>query len=182
VETLPTHVFPTDDGGVDAKCPTEIGITDRREKELADIGLMPLSHYKNSDYACFFGAQSLRKPENFADAEDLSNEKLSCNLPYMFAICRFAHYLKCMVRDWIGGAMERDEVEKKLDGWIRQYCTASTDETVRAQKPLRDAKVEVTAVEGSPGCYKAVFLMRPHYQLEELTASLRLASNLESKG
>jgi type VI secretion system protein ImpC len=182
VENLPMHVFPTDDGGVDAKCPTEIAITDRREKELADIGLMPLSHYKNADYACFFGAQSLRKPENYQDPEDLSNEKLSCNLPYMFAICRFAHYLKCMVRDWIGGAMEREDVEKKLDAWIRQYCTASSDEAVRAQKPLRDAKVEVTEVEGSPGCYNAVFLMRPHYQLEELTASLRLASNLEQKG
>ncbi len=182
VENLPTHLFPTDDGGVDAKCPTEIAITDRREKELADIGLMPLSHYKNSDYACFFGAQSLKKPTKYLDADAQANENLSCRLPYLFSTCRFAHYLKCMVRDKIGSFMEQDEMQKWLTNWIMAYVLrGGGDESLKAKKPLADARVEVTSIEGDPGNYRAVFYLRPHFQLEGLTASLRLVSKLKQK-
>ncbi|MDB6079793.1 MAG: type secretion protein EvpB/VC family [Akkermansiaceae bacterium] len=182
VENLPSHVFPTDDGGIDTKCPTEIAITDRREKELADIGLMPLSHYKNSDYACFFGAQSLKKPAKYLDDDAQSNENLSCRLPYLFSTCRFAHYLKCMVRDKIGSFMEADELQKWLTTWIMAYVLkGGGDESLKAKKPLADARVEVKPVEGDPGNYRAVFYLRPHFQLEGLTASLRLVSNLKQK-
>jgi len=182
VEDLPVHTFPTDDGGVDAKCPTEIAVTDRREKEMADLGLMPLSHYKNADYACFFGAQSLKKPTEYVDDEATANEALSCRLPYMFATCRFAHYLKCMVRDKIGAFMERDDMEQWLSDWIMQYVLkGGGDDEVKAKKPLADAKVEVVDIDGDPGNYRATFFLRPHFQLEGLTASLRLVSDLSQK-
>lgn len=182
VENLPIHLFPTDDGGVDAKCPTEVSITDRREKELADLGLMPLSHYKNSDYACFFGAQSLKKPTQYLDQDAQANENLSCRLPYLFSTCRFAHYLKCMVRDKIGSFMEREDMERWLNTWIMAYVLrgGGSDE-LKAQKPLADARVEVTDIEGDPGNYRAVFYLRPHFQLDGLTASLRLVSKLKQK-
>ena len=182
VEDLPVHTFPTDDGGVDAKCPTEIAVTDRREKEMADLGLMPLSHYKNADYACFFGAQSLKKPTEYVDDEATANEALSCRLPYMFATCRFAHYLKCMVRDKIGAFMERDDMEQWLSEWVMQYVLkGGGDDEVKAKKPLADARVEVVDIDGDPGNYRATFFLRPHFQLEGLTASLRLVSDLSQK-
>ena len=121
VEGLPTFTFPTDDGGVSMKCPTEIAISDRREAELAKNGFMPLIHKKNSDFAAFIGAQSLQKPQEYDDPAATSNANLSARLPYLFASCRFAHYLKCMVRDKIGSTMSRDQLEFWLTQWIQQY-------------------------------------------------------------
>ena len=153
VASLPCHTFETDDGDVAMKCPTEIAITDRREKELADNGLMPLIHYKNTDYAVFIGAQSLHKPGEFTDPDATANAKLGARLPYLFATCRFAHYLKCMVRDKIGSFKERADMEKWLNDWITQYVTAdpSASEEVKARYPLAAAEVTVEEVEGDPG-------------------------------
>ena len=182
VEGLPCHTFPTDDGGVDMKCPTEIGITDRREAELAKNGMMPLSHWKNEDYACFIGAQSLQKPTEYDDADATANAKLAARLPYLFSTCRFAHYLKCIVRDKIGSFKERDDMAKWLNQWITQYVTSdpSASEEVKAKYPLAAAEVVVDDVEGDPGYYSAKFFLRPHYQLEGLSVSLRLVSKLPS--
>ncbi len=182
VEGLPCHTFPTDDGGVDMKCPTEIGITDRREAELAKNGLMPLSHWKNEDYACFIGAQSLQKPTEFDDADATANAKLAARLPYLFATCRFAHFLKCIVRDKIGSFKEREDMANWLNKWITQYVTSdpNASEEVKAQYPLAAAEVIVDEVEGDPGYYSAKFFLRPHYQLEGLSVSLRLVSKLPS--
>lgn len=182
VEGLPCHSFPTDDGGVDMKCPTEIAITDRREKELADLGFMPLSHYKNTDYSVFFGANSLQKPQEYTDADASASAKLSARLPYLFATCRFAHYLKCMVRDKIGSFAERGDMEKWLNNWIMNYVASddTADEKTKARRPLRAAEVVVEEIEGNPGYYSAKFFLRPHYQLEGLTVSLRLVSRLPS--
>jgi type VI secretion system protein ImpC len=181
VEGLPVHTFPTDDGGVDMKCPTEIAITDRREAELAKNGFMPLSHYKNTDYAVFMGAQSLQKPAVYDDADATANANLAARLPYLFATCRFAHYLKCMVRDKIGSFKEREDMEIWLNKWISQYCCDSKSaEEVKARFPLAEAKVEVQEVKGNPGYYTSKFWLRPHYQLEGLTVSLRLVSKLPS--
>ncbi len=182
VEGLPCHTFPTDDGGVDMKCPTEIGITDRREAELAKNGLMPLSHWKNEDYACFIGAQSLQKPTEYEDADATANAKLAARLPYLFATCRFAHFLKCIVRDKIGSFKERDDMAKWLNQWITQYVTSDpgASEEVKAKFPLAAAEVVVDDVEGDPGYYSAKFFLRPHYQLEGLSVSLRLGSKLPS--
>jgi type VI secretion system protein ImpC len=181
VEGLPVHTFPTDDGGVDMKCPTEIAITDRREAELAKNGFMPLSHYKNTDYAVFMGAQSLQKPTVYDDPDATANANLSARLPYLFACCRFAHYLKCMVRDKIGSFKEREDMQRWLNKWIGQYCCASSSaEEVKAKKPLAAAEVQVQEVEGNPGYYTSKFFLRPHYQLEGLTVSLRLVSKLPS--
>ena len=180
-EGLPVHTFPTDDGGVDMKCPTEIAITDRREAELAKNGFMPLSHYKNTDYAVFMGAQSLQKPAVYDDPDATANANLSARLPYLFATCRFAHYLKCMVRDKIGSFKEREDMESWLNKWISQFCCDSKSaEDVKARYPLAEAKVEVQEVKGNPGYYTSKFWMRPHYQLEGLTVSLRLVSKLPS--
>lgn len=182
VEGLPVHSFPTDDGGVDMKCPTEIGITDRREKELADCGFMPISHWKNTDYAVFVGAQSLQKPAEYDDADATANANLAARLPYLFATCRFAHYLKCMVRDKIGGFATRESLEAWLNRWISGFVDTnpnSSDE-IKAKFPLSEAQVVVEEVEGNPGYYTSKFFLKPHYQLEGLTVSLRLVSKLPS--
>ncbi len=182
VEGLPVHTFPTDDGGVDMKCPTEIAITDRREAELAKNGMMPLSHWKNTDYAVFVGAQSLQKPATYDDPDATANANLAARLPYLFATCRFAHFLKCMVRDKIGGFKERSDMEQWLNSWIKQYCVDSStaSENDKARRPLADAEVKVEEVPGNPGYYSSKFFLRPHYQLEGLTVSLRLVSKLPS--
>ncbi len=184
VANLPTHTFPTDDGGVDMKCPTEIAIADRREAELAKSGLMPLIHRKNTDMAAFIGAQSLHKPAEYDDPDATANANLAARLPYLFATCRFAHYLKCMVRDKIGSFKSRADMEKWLNSWILQYVDpnpATSSETAKARKPLAAAQVEVAEVEGNPGYYSSRFYLRPHYQLEGLTVSLRLVSKLPSE-
>ncbi|MCU7802553.1 MAG: type VI secretion system contractile sheath large subunit [Candidatus Thiodiazotropha sp. (ex Lucinoma borealis)] len=184
VEDLPTHTFPTDDGGVDMKCPTEIAISDRREAELAKNGFMPLLHRKNSDFAAFIGAQSLQKPSEYDDPDATANANLAARLPYLFASCRFAHYLKCIVRDKIGSFKERDDMEKWLNKWIQKYVEPSpgtASEEDKARKPLAAAEVVVSEVEGNPGYYTSKFFLRPHYQLEGLTVSLRLVSKLPSE-
>jgi type VI secretion system protein ImpC len=183
VEGLPTHTFPTDDGGVDMKCPTEIAISDRREAELAKNGFMPLIHKKNSDFAAFIGAQSLQKPAEYDDPDATANANLAARLPYLFATCRFAHYLKCIVRDKIGSFKERSDMERWLNKWIVQYVDgdpANSTENTKARKPLAAAEVVVKEVEGNPGYYTSNFYLRPHYQLEGLTVSLRLVSKLPS--
>lgn len=182
LEGLPCHTFPTDDGGVDMKCPTEIAITDRREAELAKNGFMPLSHYKNTDYAVFMGAQSLQKPTVYDDPDATANANLAARLPYLFATCRFAHYLKCMVRDKIGSFKERGDMEEWLNKWIRQYVTEDPHarEELKARYPLAAAEVKVEEVAGNPGYYTSKFYLRPHFQLEGLTVSLRLVSKLPS--
>lgn len=183
VEGLPCHTFPTDDGGVDMKCPTEIAITDRREAELAKNGLMPLSHWKNTDYAVFVGAQTLHKPAVYDDPDATANDNLGSRLPYIFATSRFAHFLKCIVRDKIGSLKEREDMEKWLNDWIMNYVEPdphNATEEAKARRPLAAAEVVVEDVEGNPGYYNARFYLRPHYQLEGLTASLRLVSKLPS--
>lgn len=181
---LPTHTFPTDDGGVDMKCPTEVAIGDRREAELAKAGLMPLIHRKNTDMAAFIGAQSLHKPAEYDDPDATANANLSARLPYLFATCRFAHYLKCMVRDKIGSFKSRQEMERWLNEWIINYVDGDPEgssERTKAQRPLAGASVVVEEVEGNPGYYTSKFYLRPHYQLEGLSVSLRLVSKLPSE-
>jgi len=183
VEGLPVHTFPTDDGGVDMKCPTEVAIGDRREAELAKNGFMPLLHRKNSDFAAFIGAQSLQKPLEYDDPDATANAELAARLPYLFATCRFAHYLKCIVRDKIGSFKERADMQVWLQKWITNYIDgdpAHSLESTKAEKPLAAAEVVVKDVEGNPGYYSATFFLRPHYQLEGLTVSLRLVSKLPS--
>ena len=184
VENLPVHSFPTDDGGVDMKCPTEIAISDRREAELAKAGFMPLLHKKNSDFAAFIGAQSLNKPAEYDDPDATANANLAARLPYMFSTCRFAHYLKCIVRDKIGSFKERDDMERWLNSWISNYVLtnpALATEEDKARRPLSAAEVVIEEVEGNPGYYASKFFLRPHYQLEGLTVSLRLTSKLPSQ-
>ena len=165
------------------KCPTEIAISDRREAELAALGFMPLIHRKNTDLAAFIGAQSLHKPAEYYDADATANARLSARLPYLFACCRFAHYLKCIVRDKVGSFREREDMERWLNEWIMNYVDGdpinSTQET-KARKPLAAAEVVVEEVEDNPGYYTSKFFLRPHYQLEGLTVSLRLVSKLPS--
>jgi type VI secretion system protein ImpC len=184
VEGLPTHTFPTDDGGVDMKCPTEIAISDRREAELAKNGFMPLVHKKNSDFAAFIGAQSLQKPAEYDDPDASANANLAARLPYLFATCRFAHYLKCIVRDKVGSFKERGEVQRWLQDWIMNYVDgdpAHSSEDTKARRPLAAAEVIVEEIPGNPGYYSSKFFLRPHYQLEGLTVSLRLVSKLPSQ-
>jgi type VI secretion system protein ImpC len=183
VEGLPVHSFPTDDGGVAMQCPTEIAISDRREAELAANGFMPLVHKKNTDFAAFIGAQSLHKPAEYDDPDATANANLAARLPYLFATCRFAHYLKCIVRDKIGSFKGRDEMERWLSNWINRYVDgdpANSSEGTKARKPLAAAEVILEEVEGNPGYYTSKFFLRPHYQLEGLTVSLRLVSKLPS--
>jgi type VI secretion system protein ImpC len=184
VDGLPVHTFPSDDGGVDMKCPTEIAISDRREAELANSGLMPLIHRKNTDVAAFIGAQSLQKPAEYTDPDASANARLSARLPYLFASCRFAHYLKCMVRDKVGSFKERADMERFLSDWIKNYVLGtpgSAGDELKARKPLAGAEVKVEEVEGNPGYYSARFHLRPHYQLEGVNVTLSLVSRLPSE-
>ena len=180
VEGLPTHTFETDEGEVAMKCPTEIAITDRREKEFSDLGFIPLVHCKNTDYAAFFGAQSCNKAKKYDTDEANANARLSTQLQYMFAVSRFAHYLKAMMRDKIGSFMSRKECELFLNRWIHNYVTEddTASPATKAQYPLREARVEVAEIPGKPGCYRAVAFLRPHFQLDELSVSLRLVADL----
>lgn len=183
VEGLPVHTFPSDDGGVDMQCPTEVSIGDRREAELAKNGFMPLLHRKNTDTAAFIGAQSVQRPAEYDDPDATANANLAARLPYLFATCRFAHYLKCMVRDKVGSFKEREDMQKFLQNWITQYVDGDPEnsgEMVKARKPLAAAEVIVEEVEGNPGYYTSKFFLRPHYQLEGLSVSLRLVSKLPS--
>ncbi len=180
VEDLPTHTFRTDDGEVALKCPTEISITDRREKELSDLGFIPLVHCKNTDYAAFFGAQSAQKARKYDTDSANANASLSAQLQYMFAVSRIAHYMKAMMRDKIGSFASAANVQNYLQRWIDQYVTAddSASQETKAQFPLREASVEVSEVPGRPGVYRAVSFIRPHFQLDELSVSLRLVAEL----
>jgi len=183
VEGLPCHTFPTDDGGVEMKCPTEIAISDRREAELAKNGFMPLVHRKNSDFAAFIGAQSLQKPTEYDDPDATANANLAARLPYLFATCRFAHFLKCIVRDKIGSFKEKEDMQGWLNRWIHNYVEHNpkmASEEDKARRPLAAAEVVLEEVEGNPGYYSSKFFLRPHYQLEGLTVSLRLVSKLPS--
>ncbi|PCG13484.1 MAG: type VI secretion system contractile sheath large subunit [Sphingomonas sp.] len=181
VEALPTACFPTDDGGVDMKCPTEIAISDRREAELSKSGLLALIHRKNTDQATFIGAQTVHSPKQYDDPAATANANLSARLPYIFASCRFAHYLKCMVRDWVGGNKEASQLNYELNRWISQYVDAqpeSSSEETKARLPLKDAQIEIVPDEENPGYYKGKFLFVPHYQLEGMDVSLSMVSRL----
>ncbi|WP_458096290.1 type VI secretion system contractile sheath large subunit [Roseomonas sp. WA12] len=180
VQNLPAHVFTSDDGDADTKCPTEIGITDRREFELSNLGFLPLCHYKNTDYAVFFGAQSAQKPKKYDRPEATSNAAISARLPYMMATSRFAHFLKVMARDKIGSFMEASNVEGWLNRWIQNYVNTNENagQEMKARFPLREAKVEVKEIPGKPGSYNAVAYLRPWLQMEELTTSMRMVARV----
>lgn len=180
VENLPLHSFTCDDGDMDATCPTEIAITDRREAELCRLGFLPLCHYKNTDYAVFFGAQSLQKPDKYHQPEANANAAISVRLPYILATSRFAHYLKVMARDKIGSFMEISEVELWLNRWINGYVNgnAQSGQEMKAKYPLAEARIQVANVVGKPGAYQAIAWLKPWLQLEELTTSLRLVANI----
>ncbi len=181
VEGLPTHSFPADDGGMAMQCPTEIAIADRREAELAKNGFMPLIHKKGSDFAAFIGAQSLQKPQEYDDPAATANANLAARLPYLFATCRFAHYLKCMVRDKIGSSMSKTQLETWLGQWLMNYIDYTPDmsnDEYKASHPLAEGKVVIEENEENPGYYSAKFFLRPHYQLEGINVSLRLVSRM----
>ncbi len=183
VEMLPLHVFNSDDGDSDLKCPTEVGITDRRDNELAKLGFLPLCHYKNTDYAVFFGAQTANKPKKYDRPEATANAAISSRLPYMMATSRFAHYLKVLGRDKVGSFMEATDAENWLNRWILNYVNNNdaAGAEVKAMYPLRDAKVTVQEIPGRPGSYNAIAWMRPWLQLEELTTSLRMVARIPQK-
>ena len=180
VEGLPVHNFYTDSGDVAMKCPTETPITDRREKELADLGFVPLVHCKGTDYAAFFSVQSCNKPKLYDSDAANANARLAAQLPYIMAVSRFAHYLKAMMRDKIGSFASRSECERWLNKWITNYVTPDDNASpaTKAQYPLRDARIEVMEIPGKAGAYRAVAFLRPHFQLDELTVSLRLVAEL----
>jgi type VI secretion system protein ImpC len=184
VSGLPSHTFISDDGDTDQKCPTEIGITDRREAELSKLGFLPLCHYKNTDHAVFFGAQTTQKPKKFDDPAATANSEISARLPYIMATSRIAHFLKVMARDKIGSFMEASDAEEWLNRWISTYVNASPGASaeMKARFPLAEANIEVKEVPGQPGVYSAVAWMRPWLQMEELSASMRMVASIPKAG
>jgi len=180
VQGLPTHTFHTDEGDIALKCPTEIAITDRREKELNDLGFITLVHCKGTDYAAFFGGQTTQKPKVYDTPQANANARISTVLPYVLAASRFAHYLKAIMRDKVGSFMTAENVSGFLNRWISNYVLGKDDagQSIKAQYPLREARVDVKEIAGKPGCYNAVVFLRPHFQLEELTTSIRLVAEL----
>ena len=184
VENLPSFTFTSDDGDVDQQCPTEIGITDRREAELSKLGFLPLCHYKGSDYAVFFGAQTTQKPKKYDSPDATANAAISARLPYIMATARFSHYLKVMGRDKIGSFLEARDCENWLNNWIRNYVNGNPDASadMKAKYPLAEASISVKEVPGAPGSYNAVAYLRPWLQMEELTASMRLVARIPQMG
>jgi len=184
VTNLPSYTFVSDDGDVDQQCPTEIGITDRREAELSKLGFLPLCHYKSTDYAVFFGAQTTQKPKKYDRPEATANAAISARLPYIMATSRFAHYLKVMARDKIGSFMEASDCEAWLNRWIANYVNgdATAGQDMKARYPLAEAKVQVREIPGAPGSYNAVAWMRPWLQMEELTTSMRMVARIPQMG
>lgn len=180
VEGLPAYTFKTTDGDVALKCPTEVAITDRREKELSDLGFIGLCHCKGRDYAAFFGAQTSQKPKVYSESDSTASATLSARLPYILAASRFAHYIKVLMRDKIGSFMTKNEVQQYLTNWIANYVLLSDEapQAIKAKYPLREARVDVYEIKGQPGSYRSVVYLRPHFQLEDLNASLRLVANL----
>jgi len=180
VAHLPSHVFVSEDGDLDQKCPTEIGLTERRDFELSKLGFLPLCHYKNTDYAVFFGAQSAQRPKKYSDLDATANAAISARLPYIMATSRIAHYLKVMARDKVGSFMEAQDAERWLNDWIKSYCNANPEagQDSKARYPLAEARVEVRENPGQPGVYSAIAYLRPWLQMEELTASLRMVANI----
>ena len=180
VEGLPVHNFRTDQGDVAMKCPTETPITDRREKELADLGFVPLVHQKGTANAAFFSVQSAQKPKKYQSDAATANARISSQVPYIFAVSRFAHYLKSMMRDKIGGYMSKSEAQTFLNNWIANYVVGNDDAPmgVKARRPLREARVDVQEIPGKPGAYRAVAFLRPHFQLDELSVAMRLVADL----
>jgi type VI secretion system protein ImpC len=184
VEGLPVHTFPTDDGDVAMKCPTEIAISDRREFELSNLGFLPLLHSKNRDFAVFMGAQSAQKPKTYFDPLANANAELSAKFNLILCTSRFAHYLKVMARDKIGSFMEVKDCERWLNDWINNYVVANPEdagEETKAKRPLSEARIEVREVKGKPGWYEAIAYLRPHYQLEALSTSMRLVAEVPKK-
>jgi len=184
VEGLPNHVFASDDGSSDAKCPTEIGITDRRSAELDKLGFLPLCHYKNTDYAVFFGAQTTQKPKKYDKPEATANASISARLPYIMASARIAHYLKVMARDKIGSFLEVKDCEDWLNKWIKGYVNSNPNsgQEMKAKFPLAEARVAVAEIPGKPGSFNAVAHLRPWLQFEELTTSLRMVARIPQMG
>jgi len=180
VQNLPVHNFKTDSGNTVMKCPTEVQIPDRREKELADLGFVPLVHQKGMPNAAFFSVQSAQKPQKFSTDAATANASLSAQIPYIFAVSRFAHYLKVIMRDKIGGFMSRSEAQTFLQNWISLYRLDMDDAPfeAKAKRPLRDARIDVTEIPGKPGAYRAIAYLRPHFQLDELQVSMRLVAEL----
>jgi type VI secretion system protein ImpC len=185
VINLPVHTFATDDGGMDMKCPTEVAISDRREGEMSKAGIIGLIHRKNTDKAAFIGAQSLYKPKSYQDEQATASDNLSSRLPYIFAVSRFSHYLKCMVRDQIGATKERSALERDLKKWINQYVDGdpeNSSEAVKARRPLAGAEIQVVEDEENPGYYMGKFFLRPHFQMEGMDIGMSLVSRLPSGG
>ncbi|WP_447866689.1 type VI secretion system contractile sheath large subunit [Rahnella bonaserana] len=180
VKSLPTYNYISQTGEKVMQCPTEVAISDRREKELADLGFIPLVYCKGTDYAAFFAVQSTNKPRKYDSELANANAKLSSQLQYIMTTSRFAHYLKSIVRDKVGSFMSKSECQHFLQNWINQYVVGSDNAgpTIKARHPLREALVEVVDVPGSPGCYRAVAYLKPHFQLEGLSMSLRLVAEL----
>jgi type VI secretion system protein ImpC len=180
VDGLPVHNFKTESGDIAMKCPTETPISDRREKELADLGFAPLVHCKGTDYAAFFSVQSAQKPKLYDSDSATANARISAQLPYIFAVSRFAHYLKSIMRDKIGGFASKDEISQFLNNWIMKYVVSNDNVgfAIKASHPLKEARVEVVEVAGKPGAYRAVAFLRPHFQLDELSMSMRLVADL----
>ncbi|MCY0386984.1 type VI secretion system contractile sheath large subunit [Robbsia sp. Bb-Pol-6] len=182
VSGLPAHTFNTDEGDIALKCPTEVSITDRREKELNDLGFIAIVNSKGSNSATFFGGQTTNKPKVFNKDAANANAQLSARLPYVMAASRFAHYLKVMMRDKIGSFQTREEIESYLNNWISGYVLLNTSapQAAKARFPLSEARIDVTEVAGKPGVYNATCFLKPHFQMEELTASIRLVAELPS--
>ncbi len=184
VEGLPVLTFPTADGDVDRRCSTEIALSERREAELSHNGFIPLVHRKGCDFAAFISVPSLQKPQEYADPAATTNAAVSSRLPYLFACCRFAHYLKCMVRDKVGSSLNRTQLQDWLQNWLDLYVDGSpgdSDEEWKAEHPLVEAEVTLEGQDDAPGYYEAKFFLRPHFQLEGLTASLRLVSRVPAQ-
>ncbi len=179
VQDLPIHLYDLGTGN-QVKIPSEVMIPETREFEFANLGFIPLSYYKNRDYACFFSANSTQKPALYDTADATANSRINARLPYIFLLSRIAHYLKLIQRENIGTTKDRRLLELELNTWVRGLVTEMTDpgDELQASHPLRDAKVVVEDIEDNPGFFRVKLYAIPHFQVEGMDVNLSLVSQM----
>lgn len=179
VTDLPIHLYDLGTGG-QVKIPSEVMIPETREFEFANLGFIPLSYYKNRDYACFFSANSTQKPARYDTADATANSRINARLPYIFLLSRIAHYLKLIQRENIGTTKDRRLLELELNTWVRGLVTEMTDpgDALQSSHPLRDARVAVEDIDDNPGFFRVRLFAVPHFQVEGMDISLSLVSRM----
>jgi type VI secretion system ImpC/EvpB family protein len=183
VTNLASISFRTDRKGVALRSSTDLMITDQQESGLAKLGFLPICKCYDTEYSAFYSSQSIQEPMSYDTAVSTANANISTMMQYMLCVSRFAHYLKVIARDIVGSAIKPDELQTILDRWIKDYVTPDDHARpeIKAKRPLRQADITVSQDPGKSGSYQCTFSLLPHYQLDDLSAAIRLRTTTKKR-